>query len=177
MKPSRQTTKKSSFLSTNTHYLGFACAPSKIKVTIEALTFCKWVFIFVRVLLGNLLPLSASDSDPRHLCYNSSGQIAENMWTQSLSCIKVLLVKEEINHITLAFGVAKKNIKQQACWLLKRLEWRTPTFVTYSLLTTSKSSVVTASSSPWRFQRPFFPCELEAFQSIVGLYCWICIKR
>lgn len=71
------------------------------------------------------------------------------MWTQSLSCIKVLrLLKEEINHIILAFGVAKKNIKQQACWLLKRLEWRTPGIDIYSLLTMSKASVAAASSSP-----------------------------
>lgn len=53
MKSSRQTTKKNSFLSTNTHYLGFAWAPSTIKVTTEALKFCKRVFIFVSVLLGN----------------------------------------------------------------------------------------------------------------------------
>lgn len=66
------------------------------------------------------------------------------MWTQSLSYIKVLwLVKEEINH-----GVARKNIKQQACWLLRRLEWRTPGIVIYSLLTMSKSPMTAASSSP-----------------------------
>lgn len=48
-----KTNHQKEFLSTNTHYLGFACAPSTIKVTTEALKFCKRVFIFVSMLLGN----------------------------------------------------------------------------------------------------------------------------